>query len=226
GVDDSTPPQFLQLPAITPLPAETVTRQVAMIEKAGVGFDADDEPVEGPIEALLGTVAGGVWMERLWMDPVTENPAVGASEVWEMYNTTADAHPMHIHEVAFEVVNRQDIVVDEETETVQVTGSPTPPEEWESGFKDTVVAHPGQVTRVRAQFDTPGQFVWHCHIVEHEDNEMMRPYRIGPVQPGQPDPDEASVTRSGVVAAAAAGARAGTPQQKKRKKKKGSKRKK
>ncbi|MGZ5362484.1 MAG: multicopper oxidase domain-containing protein, partial [Solirubrobacterales bacterium] len=96
---------------------------------------------------------------------------------------------------------------------------------WESGFKDTVVAHPGQVTRVRAQFDTPGQFVWHCHIVEHEDNEMMRPYRIGPVQPGQPDPDEASVTRSGVVAAAA-GARARTPQQKKRKKKKGSKRKK
>jgi FtsP/CotA-like multicopper oxidase with cupredoxin domain len=54
-------------------------------------------------------------------------------------------------------------------------------------FKDTVVAYPGQVTRVRAQFNTPGQFVWHCHIVEHEDNEMMRPYRIGPVQPGQPD---------------------------------------
>ncbi len=48
------------------------------------------------------------------MDPVTENPAVGATEVWEFYNATADAHPMHIHEVAFEVVNRQDIVVDEE----------------------------------------------------------------------------------------------------------------
>ena len=54
------------------------------------------------------------------------------------------------------------------------------------GFKDTVIAYPGEVTRVRAPFDTPGQFVWHCHIVEHEDNEMMRPYRIGPVQPGQP----------------------------------------
>jgi FtsP/CotA-like multicopper oxidase with cupredoxin domain len=51
---------------------------------------------------------------------------------------------------------------------------------------DTVIGYPGQVTRVRAQFGTPGQFVWHCHIVEHEDNEMMRPYRIGPVQPGQP----------------------------------------
>ncbi len=187
GADVSTPPQFLQLPTITPLPAATVTRRVAMIEAAAVGFDAADEPVEGPVEALLGVVTNGVWSDRLWMDPVTENPALGATEVWEMYNTTADAHPMHIHEIAFEVVSRQDVVVDEEAQTVQVTGLPSPPEPWESGFKDTVVAYPGQVTRVRARFNTPGQFVWHCHIVEHEDNEMMRPYRIGPVQPGQPD---------------------------------------
>ena len=54
------------------------------------------------------------------------------------------------------------------------------------GLKDTVICYPGEVTRIRGHFDTPGQFVWHCHIVEHEDNEMMRPYRIGPVQPGQP----------------------------------------
>jgi FtsP/CotA-like multicopper oxidase with cupredoxin domain len=95
---------------------------------------------------------------------------------------------MHIHEVVFEVVNRQDIVVFEDQKQVQIDpASPsTPAEPWETGFKDTVVAYPGQVTRVRAQFNTPGQFVWHCHIVEHEDNEMMRPYRIGPLQPGQP----------------------------------------
>jgi spore coat protein A len=185
--DDSTPPQFLQLPAITPLPAETVTRPLALIEKAGVGFDEDGKEVEGPVEAQLGIVlANGVWAEREWGDPITENPAVGATEVWEIFNATADAHPMHIHEITFEVVNRQDIDVDEKTQTVQLTGSPTPPESWENGFKDTVVAYPGQVTRVRAQFNTPGQFVWHCHIVEHEDNEMMRPYRIGPVQLGQP----------------------------------------
>ncbi len=53
-------------------------------------------------------------------------------------------------------------------------------------MKDTVIAYPGQVTRVKALFNTAGQYVWHCHIVEHEDNEMMRPFRIGPVQPGQP----------------------------------------
>jgi len=190
GVDDTTPPQFLQLPAITPLPTETLTRQLALIEKADTGADEEEEEIEGPVEALLGTVSAGVWTERLWMDEVTENPTVGVTEVWEIYNTTADAHPMHIHEIAFQVVNRQGLALDNEGEVVQaiqLDGSTQPPEPWESGFKDTVIAYPGQVTRVRARFSTPGQFVWHCHIVEHEDNEMMRPYRIGPRQPGQPD---------------------------------------
>jgi FtsP/CotA-like multicopper oxidase with cupredoxin domain len=190
GVDDSTPPQFLHLPTITPLPAATVTRQLALIEEASEGADEEGEEIEGPVEALLGTVAAGVWTERKWMDPVTENPAVGATEVWEIYNTTADAHPMHIHEIAFEVVNREGLVLNakgEVVEPIKLDGNTTAPEPWESGFKDTVIAYPGQVTRLKAHFTSPGQFVWHCHIVEHEDNEMMRPYRIGPPQPGQPD---------------------------------------
>ena len=188
--DPTTPPQFMALPAIAPLPAATVTRPLALIEEMSMYFD------DAPAEALLGTVAGdpnvapGVWAKKMWAEPVTENPAVGATEVWEIYNATADAHPMHIHEVVFEVVNRQAIEVDESAETVHVApGSvPRPPEPWETGFKDTVTAYPGEVTRVRAQFNTPGQFVWHCHIVSHEDNEMMRPFRIGPEQPGQPMP--------------------------------------
>lgn len=69
---------------------------------------------------------------------------------------------------------------------IQLVGDPRPPEAWENGLKDTVIAYPGEVTRVKAKFDTPGQFVWHCHIVEHEDNEMMRPYRIGPADPKAP----------------------------------------
>ena len=91
--------------------------------------------------------------------PVTENPAVGATEVWEFYNTTADAHPMHVHEVVFEVVNRQDIVVDEDDQRrcrSRPARVPQPPEPWETGFKDTVIAYPGQVTRVRAQFNKAG----------------------------------------------------------------------
>jgi spore coat protein A len=188
AADPTTPPMFLQLPAITPLPNATVTRKVALLEKGGVGQDENGQDVEGPVEALLGTVDGsGHLVEKLWKDEVTENPAVGATEIWEIYNATADAHPMHIHEVAFEVVNREGLVANDEVlEPVQLTGEITPPEPWETGFKDTVIAYPGQVTRVRVQFNTPGQFVWHCHIVEHEDNEMMRPFRIGPVQAGQP----------------------------------------
>jgi FtsP/CotA-like multicopper oxidase with cupredoxin domain len=122
------------------------------------------------------------------MDPITENPNVGDTQIWEMYNATGDGHPMHIHEVLFEVVNRQDIVVDEIAQTVELApgSAPLPPESWETGFKDTVIAYPGQVTRVKMTFEVAGQYVWHCHIVEHEDNEMMRPYRIGQAQPGQP----------------------------------------
>jgi spore coat protein A len=186
--DPTTPPQFLVLPAITRLTGGA-PRPLALIEKSGVGFDAEGNEVEGPVEALLGTVADGTWIERKWMDAVTENPAVGATEVWEFYNTTADAHPMHVHEVAFQVVNREGLVLDEEGEVarpIQLAGTTTPPESWENGWKDTVIAYPGQVTRLRLRFTNPGQFVWHCHIVEHEDNEMMRPYRIGPIQPGQP----------------------------------------
>jgi len=117
---------------------------------------------------------------------------VGATEIWEFYNTTIDAHPMHIHEVAFEVISRQSITIDDQdteagTGTVAlVAGTVRGPQPWEKGRKDTVIVLPGEVTRVKATFSTPGQFVWHCHIVEHEDNEMMRPFRIGPVQLGQP----------------------------------------
>jgi len=86
------------------------------------------------------------------------------------------------------VTDREPVVVDEESGTVRLAegSEPRPPDPGEGGWKDTVIAYPGEVTRVRMRFDTEGQFVWHCHIVEHEDNEMMRPYRIGPVQEGQP----------------------------------------
>ncbi|WP_454855801.1 multicopper oxidase family protein [Promicromonospora soli] len=189
--DPTTPPEFLVLPAITPLPPESVTRPLALIEKSAVGFDANGDPVDGPVAALLGTSDGGVPVEYEWADPVTDNPAVGSTEVWEFVNITADAHPMHVHEIAFEVVNREGLVRDPEDPDdivvpLQPDGDVSGPEAWETGRKDTVIAYPGQVTRVRATFATAGQYVWHCHIVEHEDNEMMRPYRIGPEQPGQP----------------------------------------
>ena len=166
----------------------TITRPVALLEEMSAFF------ADAPAETLLGTVTGdpnvapAEWTKTLWSEAVTETPAEGATEIWEFYNGTGDGHPIHVHEVVFEVLNRQDIFVNEGTQEFQVVpGSvPVQPESWETGFKDTVTAYPGQVTRIKAQFNVAGQYVWHCHIVEHEDNEMMRPYRIGPVQPGQP----------------------------------------
>jgi spore coat protein A, manganese oxidase len=110
-----------------------------------------------------------------WSDPISENPALNAIEIWELHNFTEDAHPIHIHEVQFQVVDRQPF-----------GGNTRGPEPWERGFKDTVIAYPGEITRVKAQFDLPGLYVWHCHIVEHEDNEMMRPYSVGQIPPDLP----------------------------------------
>jgi FtsP/CotA-like multicopper oxidase with cupredoxin domain len=180
--DASTPPNQLGLPEPPSIPPATRTRQVSLNEEdsrtvrvstdenGNVVLDcADGEPF-GPRFALLGRMVGGKSKALRWDDPISENPKVGATEVWEMYNFTADAHPIHIHEITFEVVNRENL------ETRAVRG----PEPWESGRKDTVIAYPGEITRVKATFDRAGLFVWHCHIVEHEDHEMMRPYRIGP----------------------------------------------
>jgi spore coat protein A len=182
--DPTTPPMYLQLPAIAPLPVENTIRPLALLEMMSMVHD-------GPAEAMLGTVdASGMPMHHMWSDPITENPSVGDTEVWEFYNFTADAHPMHVHEVTFEVVNREGLILDpltgEPVRPVQLSGNVRSPEAWESGLKDTVIAYPGEVTRIKAKFEVPGQFVWHCHIVEHEDNEMMRPYRIGPADPAAP----------------------------------------
>jgi spore coat protein A, manganese oxidase len=161
SVDVSTPPNQLVLPALTPL-VETNTRQVSLNEEVSGVWD-------GPIAAKLGQVDGaGVGVPLLWMDAVTENPALNSTEVWEIFNFTEDAHPIHLHLVAFEIVNRQD-----------AGGVIRLPEVWESGRKDMVIAYPGEITRVRALFDRAGLYVWHCHILEHEDNEMMRPYTVG-----------------------------------------------
>ncbi len=164
--DLSSAPDRLVLPWLRPLGPESATRQVSLNEE-----DSSTLPDFGPKEAELGTLnPDGTPNVLSWNHPVTENPALGATEVWEIYNFTEDAHPIHIHEVQFQVVDRQ-----------AFDAASRPPESWETGFKDTVIAYPAEITRVKATFKVPGLFVWHCHILEHEDNEMMRPYVIGPM---------------------------------------------
>lgn len=162
GADPSTPPNKLLLPSFTALGAETTSRQVSLNEQ-----DSAVLPGVGPIHASLGTVENGVAVMKMWEDPITESPAVNTTEVWEIYNTTEDAHPIHVHQVQFQVVNRDD-----------GAGGIRGPEPWETGYKDTVIAYPGEITRIRAHFDIKGRYVWHCHIVDHEDNEMMRPFEV------------------------------------------------
>ena len=168
---------------------------------------------------LVGQMEGAI----AWHSPTTENPALGATEEWEIWNLTGDAHPVHLHLVHFKILGRQQINwdshVDEEgfipagstpaddgiylvsQPVVQhngLTGNgfrivhpsnpddaygpvvPQPEGYVENAPKDMVTALPGQITRIKATFDKPGRYVWHCHILSHEDHEMMRVLHVGP----------------------------------------------
>jgi spore coat protein A len=133
----------------------------------------------------------GLLGQRHWDDPITEDPKAGSTEIWSFANATGDVHPIHLHLVQFQVLNRQPFDVKSYIETgkLNFVGMPMPPESNERpAWKDTVKTYAGYVTRVIARFDlpvgaatSPGQefrYVWHCHVLEHEDNEMMRPYKI------------------------------------------------
>jgi bilirubin oxidase len=183
GTDTSVPADDLIMPPMTPLGAPARTRQVSLneLDSQTVLVSQDDgnlvldcatgSPI-GPTIILLGTLnPDGTGHPLYWMDPITENPKLGDTEVWEIYNFTMDAHPIHLHLVQFLVVNRQKLGPAQPL---------IPPEPWETGYKDTVIALPGQITRIKAKFDILGRFAWHCHIVSHEDNEMMRPYQVVP----------------------------------------------
>ena len=172
STDTSTDPasltQPLNLPARQKLGDTNKIRRVALLEiESATLLNA------GPREAVLGVVGKNLFgyptfTEKSWNEPITETPLAGDTEIWEIFNTTTDAHPIHVHQVMFEVVNRED----------RSSGIISEPEPTEKGYKDTVIAYPGQITRIKARFDIPGLYVWHCHIVEHEDNEMMRPFRV------------------------------------------------
>jgi spore coat protein A len=116
-----------------------------------------------------------------WHMPVTEKPVLNTMEIWELVNLTEDAHPIHIHLVKFQILDRRpfDTYQFQDKGTVRFTAPAIPPTPTESGWKDTVRAEPGVITRIIIPFEGfTGRYVWHCHILEHEDNEMMRPYEV------------------------------------------------
>lgn len=177
------------LPIVLAPPPATVVRKILL----GEGCDE-----YGRIMPLLGTVFGSTGKvtdadagTKAFHDPADIFPKLGATEVWEFWNTTVDAHPIHMHLVKFRIADRQAF-----TGTVQqkampngwtgvrlsapptLSGRPTPAPLTEQGWKDTVVCPPGQVTRVVARFTKPGTYVYHCHILGHEEHDMMRWFKV------------------------------------------------
>jgi spore coat protein A len=173
GTDNSVIPTTLRQYPITVLGAPDKTRQLLLVE-------TEDE--YGRLKPQLGTSALGALN---WDQPITENPMLDSIEEWEVINYTEDAHPIHLHLVNFQIISRHKFNISRyvmgSPNSLQLLGQPKLPTTDESGWKDTAVMYPGEVTRIRAKFDTEGLYLWHCHILSHEDHEMMRPFYVGPM---------------------------------------------
>lgn len=164
-VDDSRLPTILRPVARIPESQAVRTRLMTLNE-----FDGDN----GDAMVMLLN-------RKHWVDPVTEIVQRGTTEIWSLANLTQDTHPIHLHMVRFQILDRQDMSVDDylSDTTLRFTGARRPPAAHEMGWKDVVQCPPAMVTRIIVPF-TPysGRYVWHCHILEHEANDMMRPYQI------------------------------------------------
>ena len=198
GRDTSSLPHRLKPISLLPAKAAVTERFIMLSEadRKSDGFPIIGELGGSPLNATPSNPTGG----GRWDNPVTEAPKAGTMEIWNLVNTTTDGHPIHLHLVQFQVLERRtfDLSYFMQTGVVRFTGAPIPPAPNERpAYKDTIKALPGLdadgnvtglVTRVIAKFDLPkgtrmrpGQkyrYVFHCHILEHEDNEMMRPYDV------------------------------------------------
>ena len=142
----------------------------------------------GRVTPLMGTPSSS--ME--FLDPITEMPPRGQPVVWRIYNNTVDAHPIHLHQVSYQVVARQrfssKLVPGAVVNGTQMWGmdlktlkfrAPTLTKGADAGWKDTIQILPGEAITLRATFDLPGKYVTHCHILSHEEHDMMRFLQVG-----------------------------------------------
>ncbi|MGA2400692.1 MAG: multicopper oxidase [Syntrophobacteraceae bacterium] len=204
--DHSLPPRSLPLPPCTDLRPLVTPGMLKNPRRAYLNV------IRGPNGPTMLSLS-----DRMWMDPVTEKPRVGSLEVWEIMNLADDHHPIHLHLIQFQALNRQAFDVNAYKKALArrpafsrvpapnpyLLGKPQPPPPEEAGWKDTLVHKTGEVTRIVTRwapqtaplrgpgspepginlypFDPAlGKYVWHCHNLQHEDNEMMRPYVVLP----------------------------------------------
>lgn len=135
-----------------------------------------DEYADCVAEPMLMLLDG-----KHWHDPVSEKPRLGSTEIWSLVNLTGDTHPIHLHLVRFQILDRRPFDVNAylDSKTLRYTGPAQPPPPHEAGWKDTAQAYPGMVTRYIITFEGyTGRYVWHCHLLEHASNEMMRPFEV------------------------------------------------
>jgi spore coat protein A, manganese oxidase len=168
--DPVTLPASLRAP-IVPLVQTGPTRELIL---------AETQDKYGRTMPMLGTVSQGA---KSYMEPTTETIKLNDTEVWKVYNTTADGHPIHLHLVAFQVLSRQAFTAIQDPVTlalsnIQLIGSPQSMPDHLKGPKDTQVMYPGEVTTLIAHFDKSGTYVWHCHILSHEEWDMMRKFYV------------------------------------------------
>lgn len=162
------------LPAVLG-PAEGKPVESSAVRTRRLTLDENMDDIQRSMGMLLNNTP--------WHAPITEKPLLHSTEIWELVNLTDDSHPIHLHLVRFRILDRRPIekFAYQASGTVRFTGPARGPEPYESGWKDTVRADPGAITRILVPFEGfAGRYVWHCHILEHEDNEMMRPFEVLP----------------------------------------------
>ena len=149
----------------TPESAATVTRTLTLHEY--------QDEVERPMIMLIN--------RKHWHEPSTEFPKLNSTEIWEFLNLTEDTHPMHLHLVRFQILDRRpfDTYNYLAHKELRFLGPAVQPEPNELGWKDTVQCSGGNITRVIVRFEGyTGKYLYHCHILEHESNDMMRPFEV------------------------------------------------
>ena len=157
-------------PALRPLP---LPDQRTAARSRRLTLDEYQDLAANPMLMLLNG--------KRWRDPATETPRLGEVEIWELVNLTDDTHPIHLHQVRFRILDRRPIDMDQylADATLRFTGSAVAPSPQERGWKDTARCEPSALTRILVKFEPyVGRYLWHCHLLEHEANAMMRPLII------------------------------------------------